>query len=114
VQLLVRPVVVAADDVRDSELDVVDDAGQLVRGGSVLAEERDLSEAIAPEPVRGLAVDILPFTLAHRTLVPLDAEPLEIGADRLLAARDVARSALPTWSDPVGLGAKRTLDMRPV
>jgi hypothetical protein len=32
------------------ELDVVDDAGQLVRGGSVLAQERDLPEAIAAEP----------------------------------------------------------------
>ena len=53
-ELLVRPVVVPADDVRDSELDVVDDAGQLVLGGSVLPKERDLSETIAPKPIRAV------------------------------------------------------------
>ena len=118
VELLVRPVVVPADDVRDSELDVVDDAGQLVRGRSVLAEERDLSEAIASEPIRGLAVDVLPFTLAHRPLVPLDAEPLEIGSDRLLAARDVARRVrvVDSQQEPVAEvavrdGAQRVADV---
>ena len=37
VELLVRPVVVAADDVRDPEIDVVDDAGEVVGGASVLS-----------------------------------------------------------------------------
>ena len=45
VQRLVRPVVVAADDVRDPEVDVVDDGRELVRGGAVLPEQRDAVEA---------------------------------------------------------------------
>ena len=36
VELLVRPVVVAANDVRDPEIDVVHDAGEVVGGASVL------------------------------------------------------------------------------
>jgi hypothetical protein len=91
VELLVRAVVVAADDVRDPEVDVVDDACELVRGGAVLAQKRDLAEAIAAEPGRSLGVDVLPFALADRALVPLDAEPPEVCANRLLAARNVAR-----------------------
>ena len=38
VELLVRPVVVAADDVRDAEVDVVDDAREVVGRRPVLAE----------------------------------------------------------------------------
>ena len=47
VQLLVRPVVEAADDVRDPEVDVVDDAREVIRRGSVLAQQRDPVEAVA-------------------------------------------------------------------
>ena len=47
VELLVRPVVVAADHVRDPEVDVIDDARQVVGRTSVLADERDPVEALA-------------------------------------------------------------------
>src|SRR4029450_9104157 len=89
-ELLVRPVVVAADDVRDPELDIVDDAGKLIRGRSVLAQERDPPEAVASEPGRSLAIDVLALALAYRPLIPVDAEPLEVGTNRLLASRNVA------------------------
>ena len=46
VELLVGPVVVAADDVRDPEVDVVDDARELVGRGAVLAQQRHALEAL--------------------------------------------------------------------
>ena len=49
VQVLVRTVVVAADDVRDPEVDVVDDAREVIGGRAVGAEERD-------RPNRGLPI----------------------------------------------------------
>jgi hypothetical protein len=94
---------------------------------SVIFPKRSLPSR---RPPRG---SVLPLALAHRALVPLDAEPLEIGPDRLLPAGTFAStsvssmrsrnqspksrfatalSALPTWSDPVGLGAKRTRFMK--
>ncbi len=82
---------------------------------------------------RRRGVDAAALALAHRPLVPGDPEPVEVVEDRLLAAARRARgsvssirstsapprssanrrfatavSALPRWSDPVGLGAKRT------
>ena len=47
VERLVRPVVVPANDVRDPEVEVVDDAREVVGRGAVLAHERDPVEAIA-------------------------------------------------------------------
>ena len=92
---LVRPVVVAADDVRDPEVDVVDDAS---RAGTSASRPRAASviplEAVAPPSerrLRRLAVPVGALALAHRPLVPRDPEPLEVGEDRLLPARDVAR-----------------------
>ena len=41
VQLLVRPVVIAPHDVRDPEVDVVDDAREVIRRRTVLTEQRD-------------------------------------------------------------------------
>ena len=40
VQRLVRPMVVAADYVRDPEVGVVDDAREVVGGGAVVTEQR--------------------------------------------------------------------------
>ena len=133
VERLVRPVVVAADDVRDPEVDVVHDAREVVGRRAVLAHERDAVEALAELRAR-LEVPFSPLALAHRPFVPGEPEPLEVAQQRLLPARHVARrigvvdpqqqtsppserfatalSALPTWSEPVGLGAKRLLTMR--
>src|SRR5947208_13990093 len=89
VQSLVRPVVVAADDVRDLELDVVDDAGELIRGRSVFAQQRRAAEAVASEAIRCLAVDVLAFALADRPFVPLHTDPLEVAQALVLSARTV-------------------------
>ena len=90
VHRLVRTVVVAADDVRDAEIDVVDDRRELVRRRAVLAQERDALEPVA-ERRADLAMAVGALALAHRPLVPRDAEPLEVGDDRLLPALDVPR-----------------------
>ena len=91
VDRLVGPVVVAADDVRDAEVDVVDHRRQLIRGRAVLAQQGQAIEAVA-ERGTGLAMALGALALPHRSLVPRDPEPLEIAEDRLLPARDVARS----------------------
>ena len=90
VQRLVRPVVVAADHVRDPEVDVVDDARKVVGRGPVLAQERDAVEAVA-ERRRCLAVALGSLALPHRPLVPREAEPVEVAEDLLLAAGHVPR-----------------------
>ena len=87
-QLFVRAVVEAADDVRDAEVDVVHDAREVIGGGSVFAEERDPVEALA-ELGSGLAVARLPLALAHRPIVPREPEPLKVADDLLLPARHV-------------------------
>src|SRR5262249_58747786 len=73
---LVRTVVVAADDVGDPEVDVVHDRGELVRRGSVVAEERHTVEPRA-ELLRSVPVAVGPIALTYRTVVPLNAEPFE-------------------------------------
>ena len=88
VQCLVRPVVVPAHDVRDAEVDVVDDRREVVRRRSVLSEQRDAVEAVA-EALARRAMALLPLARADRPLVPLDTEPLEVAHDRLLASGDV-------------------------
>ena len=86
---LVRPMVVAADDVRDAEVDVVDDGRKLVRRRAVLAQERHALEAVA-ERRADLAVPVGALALPHRPLVPRHPEPLEVGDDSVLSARDIA------------------------
>ena len=89
VQRLVRPVVVAADHVRDPEVDVVDDAREVVGGGAVVAEQRHALEALAAarRRLRGSA-------RAGRSGAPgpssqRDPEPAQVVEDRLLAAGQV-------------------------
>jgi hypothetical protein len=89
-QLLVRSMVVAANDERDSEVDVVDDAREVIRRPPVLADQRDAVEAVA-DLRRCFAMPLGAFALPDRPFVPADAEPLEVADDRLLAAGDVPR-----------------------
>ncbi len=86
---LVRPVVVATDHVGDAEVAVVDHAGELVGGGAVVADERDAVEPRHPELLRRCTVSLATLRLAHRPLVPLHAQPLQVVENRLLAARHV-------------------------
>ena len=88
VQGLVRAVVVAADHVRDPEVDVVDDAREVVRRPPVLTDERDPVEALA-QSLRGLEIAIDAVALPGRSVVPDDAEPFEIGDELLLPALHV-------------------------
>ena len=96
-QLRVRAMVGAADDVRDLEVEVVDCRGELVGRRAVGAQERRLAEAKRAlgvglaDQVRRLAVAHVALALAQRPFVPADAEPLEVGDDRLGAALDVPR-----------------------
>ena len=117
VHRLVRTVIVAANDVRDAEVDVVDDRRELVRRRAVLAQERRPFEAVA-ELRCHLAMPVCALALAHRPFVPRDAEPLEVGDDRLLAARDVARGIgvvdaekHPVAEPPVRDRAERVADV---
>ena len=88
VEVFVRAMVVPPVDVRDSELGVVDDAREVVRGRPVLTEERRPAEAVAAEPLDRGAVLLLPLALADRALVPGDAEPSR--------SRRIASSPPPT------------------
>jgi hypothetical protein len=91
VELLVRAVIVAAVDVRDAEVRVVHDAGEVVRGRAVVPQQRRPAEAVAAQLLGRLAVPFLPFALAHGPLVPADTEPLEVVQDRLFSTVDVPR-----------------------
>ena len=117
VQVLVRPVVVAANDVGDPEVDVVHHARKVIGRRAVLADERDSVEAVA-ERRRGLEVALAPLALAHRALVPGNAEPLEVAEQLLLAAGDVARRVgvvypqqHPVAEGAVGDRAERVADV---
>ena len=88
VQLLVRAMVEAADDVRDAEVRVVDDAREVVGRGAVLAEQRDPVEALAELGAR-LAVAVLPLALPDGPVLPGEPEPLQVADDLLLPARHV-------------------------
>ena len=129
-EILVGPVVVAPVHVRDPEVGVVDHAREMVGRGAVLAEKRDAVEAVRSDPLGRLPVAVLAGALANRPLVPGDPEPREVVEDRLVSLPRYFRAgsvssirssiqsparrlmtalrALPTWSEPVGLGAKRT------
>src|SRR6185312_756364 len=89
VQLFVRPMVEAADDVGDAEVRIVDNAREVVRRGAVLAEQRDSVEALA-QLGAGLAVALLPLALADRAVLPGEAQPLEVSDDLLFSARHVS------------------------
>ena len=130
VQLLVRPVIGAADHVRDPEVDVVDHAREVERRRPVVAPQHHAVEPLRePGGSRSLEMPLGALALPNRPVVPVDAEPAEVVEDRLLAAGTfragsvssirsssqspnrrfaTALSALPTCSVPVGLGAKRT------
>ena len=98
--LLVGPVVGAADDVGDAEVEIVGDRGELIGRRAVGTGERRSSEpdravGIAHRPGVerqrcGLGVPLGALALAERAFVPADPEPVEIGEDRLLAAGHVA------------------------
>ena len=77
----------------------------------------DALEAVA-ERRPHLAVPVGALALAHRPFVPRDAEPLEVGDDRLLPARDVARrigvvdaQEHPVAEPPVRDRAERVADV---
>jgi A/G-specific adenine glycosylase len=115
---LVRPVVEAAHDVRDPEVDIVDDGRELIGRRAVLAQQRDAVEAI-PERGSGLAVTLLALTLPHRPLVPLEPEPLKVADDLLLAAGHVPSGVgvvdpeeHPVAEHPVGDGAEGVPDVQ--
>ena len=78
----------AADHMRDPEVDVVDDARQLVGGAAVGPEELDALELLRQARGR-LAVALAAVALAHRPLVPVDPQPAEVVEDRLFPALDV-------------------------
>ena len=82
--------VVAAHDVRDAEVDVVDDGRELVRRRAVLAHERDAFESSA-QGRADLAMTLRALALPHRAFIPWNAEPFEVFQDRLLSARNVPR-----------------------
>lgn len=91
VQLLVRPVVVAAHDVGDAELDVVDHAREVIRRGAVGTEQLDAVEALDAEPGGRRAVPVLPLALTDRPFVPADPDPAQVADHGLLAAGHVSR-----------------------
>ena len=92
-----REEVLAADDVRDPEVEVVDDGGELIGRPSVGAHERGVAEAQGALGVGGadtprrLQVPVRALALPHRALVPGDPEPLEVAEDLLLGAGRGAR-----------------------
>ena len=130
VQRLVRPVIGTSDDVRDPEVEVVDDARQVERRRAVVAPEHHALEALRQPGFPGrLQMALGARALPRRPVVPDDPEPAQIVEHALLAAGDIspgsvssmrsssqspkslfatALRAFPTWSEPVGLGAKRT------
>ena len=139
-ELLVRPVVGAADHVRDPEVDgrrrrwrAGRSACRRPAAASCGRSGRAVLVGLA-DRLRSLAMPLCTLALPHRPLVPGDPEPFEIVENRFAAALDVPRarsvssmpeqdtqspkprlataeSALPRCSEPVGLGAKRVRAM---
>ena len=119
----------AANDVRDLEVEIVDRRRELIGRRAVGTQQRQL-----PEPKRALRVGLADLVrrlamphealaLQQRALVPADAEPLEVGDDRLGAARDVPgrvgvvdpqqeRAAALVGEVPVRDGAERAAEMQ--
>ena len=128
-QLCIRAMVGAADDVCDLEVEIVDSRGELVGRRAVRTQQRRLAEAKRTfrvrlaDQVRRLAVAHEALALAHRAFVPADPEPVEIADDRLPAARDVAlgvcvvdpeqeRPVVLVGESPVRDRAQRTAEMQ--
>ena len=108
----------AANDVRDPEVCIVDDARKMIGRGAVLSDQRDPVEAIA-ELGAGLAVAVLPLALADRPLLPRQTEPLEVADDLLLPARHVSLRICvvdpqehPVPEPAVGDGAEGVTDVQ--
>ena len=87
----------AADDVRDAEVEVVGHRRELIGGAAVGSQQRQtVSRSDRRRPLRrtvSLRASATPskagaLALADGPLVPGDAEPFEIGQDRLLPALD--------------------------
>ena len=96
-QLGVRAVVAASDDVRDLEVDVVHRARKLIGRRPVGAQQRRAAETQCAlgvglaDLMRGLAMADEAAALVDRPFVPAHAEPLEIGGDLVRAALEVPR-----------------------
>ena len=111
VQVGIGQVVLAADNVRDAEVDVVDDAGEVVGGASVLANKGDAVEARLAEALGCGPVGRLSLALPDRALVPLEPNPAEIlGGSPPRPARDIARRVrvIDPQEEPVPLAAVGT------
>ena len=95
-ELRVRAVVGAADDLRDLEVGVVDRRRELIRRRAIRPQERRLPEAQRSlgiglaDLVRCFPVAHVALALSHGAFVEAQAEPLEVGQDRLGAAFDIA------------------------
>ena len=100
VKRCVREVILPADHVRDREVGVVDNRGEVIGRRAVCADQRRPALFAEPkralllvgcaaleEPRRSVAVPLAALTLAKRALVPPDPEPLEIGEDLCLGIR---------------------------
>ena len=98
VHRFVGAMVVAADDVRDPEVDVVDNGRELVRRRAVLAQP-------IPSHSRSARIAASPPSTFRAGSVSSMRRSIQSPRRRLMTAL----SALPRCSDPVGLGAKRTL-----
>ena len=94
---VVRKVILAADHVRDSEIDVVDHGREVIGRPAVRAKERRpalFAEAKRPrvlegcpgrrELLRGSSIELAALALPQGALVPLDAEPFEVAQYALL------------------------------
>jgi len=108
VEFLVRPVVVAAHDVRDPEVAVVDDRGEVVGGRAVVTPEHHSFEALRQRRA-GLAVPRRAFARPNRPLVPFEPEPREVTEDRLFPTGNVASRVrvVDPQQHPVAEGAIR-------
>ena len=115
---LVGAMVVAADDVRDAEVDVVDNRRELIGRRAVLAHQRETVEPVA-ERCPHVAMALRALALTHGPLVPGKPEPFQIPHDRLLPAGDVARGIgvvdpeqHPVAKPPVRDRAQRVADVK--
>ena len=100
VQRPVGQVVVAADDVGDRVIGVVDNACPVVGRAAIGADDDERADALAGQHQRAVAelharcrarrrpVPLGAIALAERPLVPADAQPAQVVNDRLLAAAD--------------------------
>ncbi len=117
-ELRARQEVLAADDVCDPEVEIVDDGGELVGRPAVGADERGASEAQGALGVggsdlaRGLQMPLGSVALPERPLVPADPEPLEVAEDLLLGpgtARATSVSSIRRTRTPPRSSANRRL-----